>query len=131
MISDSISSEPVPTIQELFDRAWHGLREQGWKRAVNEQGTCQYLVPETGCRCAWGHADLSLTSDNIYSGNVADLHKYGVGLAARLDSAGLAFAKRLQLAHDGAAAESADNTMEMRLRRLAAAYTLTVPEPAL
>jgi len=113
----------VPSRQEMFDRAWNGLKGQGFTRALDSGvfgGSCKYLADD-GKRCAWGHVDTSLTDE---LDNVTGLHERGVGLAKFLDEDDLIFAMSLQVAHD---AGNSPGKMEESLRRVAERYGLTVP----
>jgi len=114
----------VPSRQEMFDRAWSGLKGQGFMRAVNSGvfgGSCTYLALD-GKRCAWGHVDTSLTDE---LGGVTGLHERGIGLAKFLDNGDLLFATALQVSHDSG---NTPKKMELSLRDVAERYGLTVPE---
>lgn len=138
------------TNQEMFDKAWAGLRAQEWQLALGKSGGCVYLSPE-GKRCAWGHVDPEGTAQaGCYNGSgVGSLRRMGIGLAAHLSGPELKFAEELQNAHDGTNADpnalhgsggmtdgngqwhTSMNTppdMEGRLRHLAKLWGLTVPE---
>jgi hypothetical protein len=87
--------------QEAFNRAWNGLKSQGWTPATTSTfagPACAYRTP-TGLRCAWGWVDPEGTELNG-RGTVFDLKKLGVGLAANLNEYDLQFAKELQATHD-------------------------------
>lgn len=115
---------PVPSRQEMFDRAWRGLKAQGWRRAVNAAtGKCAYLASD-GCRCAWGHVDPEGTAPVTGSVSVIGLRDTGIGLAARLSEADAHFAHSLQAAHDDTSSES----LEQAMRAFAAKRKLTIPE---
>lgn len=114
------------TKQEMFDRAWRGLKAQGFERSVTP-GTydCLYLGPG-GKRCAWGHVDPEGTSCKEAEGkSVEGLHTRGIGLAATLDAHELRFAQRLQEIHDVA---HGTMDLEANLRTLAHKYSLTIPD---
>lgn len=118
----------IPTYQEMFDRAWKGLEDQGWQRAAGidpETGEeiCYYKTDD-GLRCAWGHVDPEATEKFPYSATVRELRENGCGLAAALDEDGIAFAMRLQRAHDRSAGP---NSMRQRLAEVATDYRLKVP----
>lgn len=106
------------TNQEMFDKAWNGLKSQGFERCLGLTGCCMYN-DGNGKHCAWGWVDESLTNENCC---IEDLARYGVGLAATLNEDQLKFATRLQRAHDR------DGSMEQSLRDLAKRYNLIVPE---
>ena len=118
----SASEVTIPSLQEMFDRAWKGLSGQQWRKSFSG-GACVYYDPTTGRRCAWGHVDLSL--DQHLTGGVTTLHRDGVGIAANLDSLTMPFAKELQMAHDKSMGPS---EMEWAMRRIAAKHNLTIPE---
>lgn len=132
--------------QELFDRAWHGLKEQRFVRSVRvreylgvKAESCAY-EGEHGCRCAIGQLFLGRpfpdTTDrnlgSIYDLPLAALRELGVVLTARPsrndDARGgderLTFLEALQVAHDESASPE---EMEKNLREFAAEHELTVP----
>lgn len=109
------------TRQEMFDRAFRGLASQGWRRAVNEHGACQYLT-EDGRRCAWGWVDPDDTTNA--TGTVLTLRAAGCGLAAHLLPDDLRFARALQIAHD----QAPDDELEASMRKFAEDWALTCPE---
>lgn len=125
------------TIQEMFDRAWNGLKAQGFQRAYLLGAGCSYF-DDSGRRCAWGHVDPEGTRFAM-NASVNTLKLRGIGLAVQLEGldpkgdgcfdalAGspLAFASDLQNAHDQA---EEPMLMERNLRGLAERYRLTVPE---
>lgn len=128
----------IPSNQELFDRAWNGLKSQNFTRAFLGD-SCQYAVRDAEGtvvkRCAWGWADPEGT-EGCGAVVVGDLAYDGIGLAGRLRAAGflqprsgLALAKSLQQAHDGATDVDEGDVfgMQARLRKVAADYGLTVP----
>ena len=109
------------TNQEMFDKAWNGLKSQGFERCMSRIKRCVYS-DSNGKHCAWGWIDKSLT-DEIYC--VEDLFQLGVGVAATLSASQLDFVVRLQICHD-----NAFNAEEMQenLRNLAKEFYLIVPE---
>lgn len=137
------------TKQEMFDRAWKGLKAQGWAKAYDvERGVCTYLT-EDGKRCAWGHVDPDGTKEQV--GTVADLNLNRVGLAAYLypeDVAPNGFACQLQRCHDrpalneaegrrgraiylgptGSVIHESNTSIERAFRALAEAWGLTIPD---
>jgi hypothetical protein len=130
-------SAPIPSPQEMFDKAWNGLKNQGWKQAITDWGSCSYL---TGClRCSWGHVDPEGTTfksgTNIIarSGTVETLRRDGLGIAARLNYEQLQFALELQMAHDTARSSIIDsnNSLEAKMRKFAKEKNLSIPEDVL
>lgn len=123
-MSESVASEAiasaVPSRQEMFNRAWNGLKSQGWRKAVTDTGACVYLN-EKNDRCAWGWVDLEGTKLSTL-GSVSTLHDCGIGLAAKLHGSDLLFAQKLQNTHD-----CAFNLCDA-MRRLAEVYGLTIPD---
>lgn len=129
------------TKQEMFDKAWAGLKAQNWVRCVTDRtDSCTYAKRDAAgnviARCAWGHVDPAGT-ENYGSGlSVGTLHDRGLGLAATLEPGDdLTFARRLQEAHDAqgfpyevSSPWEQSSDMEQRLRALAAFYDLAVPE---
>jgi hypothetical protein len=110
--------EVIMTNQEMFDKAWNGLKSQGFERCLGLTVCCMYN-DGNGKHCAWGWVDESLSDEQCY---VTDLAMEGIGLAATLDEDQLNFAAQLQRAHDRV------GSMEQSLRDLAKRYNLIVPE---
>ena len=115
------------TLQLMFDRAWNGLKSQGWERCVRGiLGDCVYRVTlEDGTvrHCAWGWVD----KDSWPYGNVA----FGqlstpTAVAARNITNACSLARALQVAHDGGFTEM--EGMEVRMRQVAARFKLKVPD---
>lgn len=131
------SETQVPSLQEMFNRAWRGLKAQNWRKAMDEWNwpyagikrlDCSYLSPN-GDRCAWGHVDPEGTIDSNgtpRAGDVTSLRHNGFGLASRLTRGepGLDLAIALQNAHDSA---QNDKDMESRMREVADQFLLDVP----
>lgn len=119
------------TKQEMFTRAFLGLRAQGWRPSVDEYGNCRYNGTD-GCRCAWGHVDPVGTADEESAEgiNVWALAERKIGLAAKLSPSESAFAGKLQAAHDDVVDTGwgCRPDMEANLRALAADHGLEVPE---
>jgi hypothetical protein len=125
------------TKQEMFDRAWNGLKGQGFTQCHSDRipalkgrmdvPGCLYDDGE-GHRCAWGWVDpdgTSLATRGEYlSGGVDRLQRKGIGLAAHLSLKDLSFAQALQAAHDNC--YTPEDT-EQALRRVAKEWGLTVP----
>lgn len=116
----------VPTRQEMFDRAWRGLKSQGWRQAieVRDDGwtVCKYLTDD-GLRCAWGWVDTDINP--ALTGTVGLLRRGGHGLAARLSDEDALFADDLQCAHDVA---EDSGKIRSNLARLADRYGLSIPD---
>lgn len=92
------------TRQEMFSKAVRGLAKQGWVRAY-DNSICVYAKTlPTGevQRCAWGYVDPENTSclKEGTVGGVDSLKAQGIGIAGNLSPEDLAFAQRLQAAHD-------------------------------
>lgn len=118
--------------QEMFNRAWNGLRSQGWKlanRAIegipdepgNPMPNCMYLTPD-GRRCAWGWVDTSLNEKDV--GTVRGLYHYRRGIAGQLTYEDVNWALELQRTHDDASSSAA---MVANLALFAQKYSLTIP----
>ncbi len=108
-----------PTVQEMFNRAYIGLRSQNWEQCIDSNHSCVYS-DGNGRHCAWGWVDPELNG-SITTTLVEDL---GYGIAKLLNPGELHFAIELQDAHDGA--DSAED-MEARMRELADSYDLVIP----
>ena len=127
------------TKQEMFDRAWRGLKVQGFARAVRmttveertlpngrlepEAEICCYL-DSNGNRCAWGHVDPEGTATNPAM-TVTDLRVHRIGIAASLTDDGVEFARELQRAHD---APYSAIGVERDMRQVAEKHGLTIPD---
>lgn len=102
------------TNQEMFDRAWSGLKSQNWQPA-RAYSTCAYVLTiQAGDelelrRCAWGWVDPHGTSrvnasgeiEEVMCGTIRDLRDERVGIAAKLEGDQYRLAQALQEAHDG------------------------------
>jgi hypothetical protein len=106
--------------QEMFNRAFLGLRSQNFEKCTDRNGQCVYYWK--GKHCAWGWVDQSLSNE---FGSVTDLREHGVGEAANLDFENLGFAIRLQQCHDGAFNSEA---MKDNLLHFAETQGLEVPK---
>lgn len=115
------------SIQEMFNRAYIGLRSQGFRRCVAydkwlKADVCVYNGPG-GMHCAWGWVDTNIPA-NISEGlSVWSLNRRRIGVASELDDEGLKFADKLQRCHDSGTEER----MKRRLHILADEYGLTIP----
>lgn len=116
----------VPTRQEMFNRAWKGLKAQGFERALTDDDRCVYLTAD-GKRCAWGHVDPEgTTREDVPNGaSVYKLNHKGLGLAACLFNGDLEWADRLQRVHD---AGNTPEAMRASLVEFADRHGLTIPE---
>lgn len=112
---------PVPSRQEMFNRAYLGLKSQGFNQCMID-GTCVYNGPN-GQHCAWGWVDTVPDRHNGVS--VGTLAFRGIGLAARLSLDDLNWADKLQACHDQAFDARA---VKVRLETFAAKCDLTIPE---
>lgn len=118
------------TIQEVFDKAVRGLRDQGWRKASVGgdwiSGACKYRT-SSGLRCAIGH----VIPDEKYSPKLEGRSAYDVahhiGLVIEDMPSGF-FLNRLQECHDQAL-----NRLDMhrRFRAFAARYGLEFPADCL
>lgn len=112
------------TKQEIFTKAYLGLKGQGFAKAYSEsrQG-CQYRAPD-GLRCAIGHVlpdelYVEMFDEKFLSGS--ELKQY----VSIFDEVPDEFLDDLQGIHDNSySAES----MEHRLLQFADKHSLTVPE---
>lgn len=109
----------IPSRQEMFNRAWRGLKSQGFMRCT-DGGVCVYDDGH-GHHCAWGWVDHESWG---YWGSVNRLYGEGIGVAGVLDYDDCEFARDLQMAHDDSHEPAA---MEEALRWLAQHYMLTIP----
>lgn len=120
-------------MQAVFDKAWRGLQAQGFEQSMRPgsediEDFCAYRG-EDGRRCAIGHA----IPDDRYDPEVEGLPASACvnrGMlpdvfAAPIGSEAYHFLNSLQMAHD-----TSPNSplMERKLRSVADAYRLTIPE---
>lgn len=132
------------TRQEMFDRAWNGLKGQGWLPAYNHRiSTCEYLTG-SGKRCAWGHVDPEGTEAIARAGyngkglaQLLDCLKDDAELAAKapitasLDGVEGLFARALQSCHDDVALNNEMHPDEYVARQLEQAFRLFAEERGL
>jgi hypothetical protein len=124
------------TRQEMFNRAYLGLKSQEFKRCLDVMtGSCVYagqIHLNDGTifkgHCAWGWVDPSVSAH--HTGSVEMLRRRQVGLAANLVGTGqdsdIQFAMQLQQAHDSAITAQ---DMKALLTNFAQYYDLTIPDP--
>lgn len=121
-------TDEIPSLQEMFDRAYVGLYEQGFEQSLNHAGGCLYNAPD-GKHCAWGHVDPTLPLDAeglAIAPNCSDDGIMRYGLAGNLDDHALEFAARLQSAHDRIESRRPAR-MRRALEALANQHRLLVP----
>lgn len=119
----------IPSRQEMFNRAYLGLKSQGFQRAHSLADGCLYLMDD-GKRCAWGWVDPEGTVNQWGQpmvGSVTTLASRGCGIAAGLGLDDMEFAMDLQEAHDRTDLWPADGRMAGALAKFAAKYGLTIP----
>lgn len=110
--------------QEIFDKAWNGLKAQGFRRSADEHGSCLYRGPN-GLKCAIGHCISDEAFNHRWEGSRDEPFKAaGVG---GWGSQKYEWAIELQNAHDTA---SDPSDMEGGLRRFAKKHKLTIPGEA-
>jgi len=107
--------------QELFNKAWLGMKSQGWQKSASG-GTCWYRSPD-GKRCAVGW----LIPDDKYEqwfeghGVISEITE-AIGCSATDDSR--YWLERLQSLHDD---EFSQSSREVRFRLFARDEDLTIP----
>lgn len=117
------------TIQEMFNRAYIGLRSQNWEQCIgpNKNHTGDMRFQSQACvysdgkgkHCAWGWVDPELENYGVSVTNLS------VGVAAFLTPEQRVFAEGLQDAHDSAT--SAED-MQQRMTDVAKNYDLEIPD---
>lgn len=126
----------MKTLQEAFDTMLFHIRAQGYQRAVNEKGHCQYRAD--GKKCAVG----ALIPDDLYTRDL-DIGYNGVGypvqttavantLASagwRVDTEALSMYAQAQDCHDDALNWDCADYFESRMRSLAARFNLAYTAP--
>lgn len=119
------------TKQEMFDKAYIGLRNQGFERCMSSSDPllgpyCSYSrADRPDMHCAWGHIDPSIGEDEGRGVETLWCEHIGVAGDLSMEDGTLMFAKELQKVHDKS---EEPKFMEIRLRNLAAKHQLTVPE---
>lgn len=110
--------------QEVFDKAYLGLKSQGFQQSINEHGKCVYRSKGKH-RCAIGHC----IPDNLYKPDIEGT--CATFMVSMLDYQTLFsdvdgyFLDDLQNIHD----EYKDpEMMELKLKEFAKKHDLTVPE---
>ncbi len=118
------SESEVPSRQEMFNRAWNGLRSQGWRKAMRNEATCTFLTAD-GLRCAWGWVDPEGTVVNGMSrlGGVMSLHLERHGIAGLLSLQDAEFASKMQCAHD----DAGNGALRAAMVQFAKDYGLEIP----
>lgn len=114
------------TRQEMFDKAWIGLKSQGFEQSLDEDGdTCVYRG-EAGRKCAIGWC---IPDDKYHVGlekqspfNSGELRR-----AAGIADADARFASELQGVHDNSRSPA---EMLLQIRAFAAEHNLTIPGEA-
>lgn len=136
--SNEVAPVVVPSYQEMFNRAWNGLKGQNWQTCLFKSGDgCSY-DGHNGMKCAWGWVDPEGTKDYLnpetgamkqVTGTVRSLRNDAIGLAALLNDEQIEFAVDLQIAHDRSVDiyGKYDDSMESRMRKVAKKYNLTIP----
>jgi hypothetical protein len=119
------------TNQEMFNRAWSGLKSQGFVQCTQAEdehdssvSNCLYTSKDGTKHCAWGWVDTSLRYEDS-SGWVSGLRQNKLGLAADLTDEQMAFATSLQGCHDR---HDNPKDMESALRNFALREGLVIPE---
>lgn len=116
------------TRQEIFNKAYRGLKNQGFKQSVNSKGNCLYWNKETGLKCAIGHCiPENLYDYELESSSLGDFPLYGINLyddrnAIEDDDI---FINDLISCHDD---NILPEKMENSLLSFASKYNLRIPE---
>lgn len=111
------------TRQEMFNKAFLGLKSQGFQQCLNlAKETCVYNGPN-GTHCAWGWVDPTIPAQFNEDTSLETLKHKGVGLAATLRPGDLIFAENLQDIHDE---NEMPHKMEQALLEFAKNEDLTV-----
>jgi hypothetical protein len=115
--------------QAAFNRAWEGLKEQGFKQARGSYPGggvtgCRFFVPESGHRCAWGHVD-PMGSQQVGSGGILSAQLSDkANLATYLGEDDIHWAGALQSCHDES---ETPHEMVRALMAFAVQHKLTIP----
>jgi hypothetical protein len=110
------------TRQQIFDRAWEGLKLQNFEQCTNSSGICQFSN-EAGRRCAIGWVNPQLTNE---SDNFRTIWHSDIGhFKSLVDYDDLGLLEVLRQAHDGS---SSPAEMRENMVQLAAKYKFTIPD---
>lgn len=121
------------TMQEAFNKAYLGLKAQGFCRAINNEDTCVYLAKD-GKKCAIGQLLEGENGKNVL-GSVHSpyiIEVEGGRVTSKevrfkeIEGLPMDFLAALQVAHDSGRGHP--KYMEHNLRKVAEYYNLTVPE---
>lgn len=111
--------------QKFFNKSYRGLKAQGFKRAVDDNGCCQYST-KTGLRCAIGQLlPKGLRGIRSWIGDVCSSVKPRLVAAGIPVDADMEFFQELQNAHDDA--ETTPGGMKSALFNLSKKHNLKIP----
>jgi hypothetical protein len=125
---------PYKNLQEVFDKAWLGMKSQNWERATSQDGLgCEYLNKD-GKKCAIGHCvpdELIIHGDNggFVVGAIISVFFEEPRWRELFANVDLNQLRDLQNCHDkyyGHEKETFD--VEAAMRNFAAERGLTIPE---
>lgn len=121
-----LSAQEMFNIQEMFNKAYLGLKSQGFERCMEDNSLFACSYSNNGKHCAWGWVDTSIDDEmaRLNRGTVASLIEDGIGLASELTPYEAEFAYKLQCAHDQG---TSPDEMITRLAKVAYTYSLTIP----
>jgi hypothetical protein len=135
---------PFENLQQVFDKAWNGMKAQGWKRATGWTGIgCEYKTKD-GLKCAIGHV---VPEEFVAHGSDGSCDVAGrvTGLILRYSEWSDLFAnlniidlQALQECHDHYFIKPNDEEgiagvydVEAAFRKYAEKYSLTIPDEAI
>lgn len=125
------------TAQEIFDKAYNGILDQGAPGILAEGLGCVYEHPTSGRRCGIGHVLSDREINHINSNGLGQQSIANIPSVLLEDHPELVegcgdLATEIQDAHDGAAETSTTdemfiNTFKYRMQKLADGFGLKVP----
>ena len=117
------------TKQEIFDVAYKGLRDQGWRQSKNAEGRCRYRNGK-GDKCAIGHLipdeDYAPVLEHFLGNDDAIMDAAHIHPDFRGEVDG--FLYNLQSQHDDPDAGTAQVEIPKNMAKFAKRHNLTIPE---
>lgn len=127
------------TMQSAFDAALNGVRNQQYRKARRQSGTCVYFVPVgslTGARCGVGHMLTEETAKAAVMGGVTaildgnyDGNWSTAAFKEELKGLPKPFLAACQYAHDAMAERGTGLEFETEMARIASEFNLTYTPP--
>jgi len=118
----SVSKLKRTSKQNLFNMMWNGLKGQGWRRSMSDEGGGCLYRGDDGSKCAVGHCISDQVANTWDDARYSSVAKILAGEDIPVSK--INFLSRAQLAHD----EAEEGDMEANFRKFARQYHLSIPE---